>query len=65
MQPEDAEIVIMAKEIYHMFGVTPMISKGASTDANIPISMGIPSIAVGRGGSVSYTHLTLPTIGAV
>ena len=56
MQPEDAEIVIMAKEIYHMFGVTPMISKGASTDANIPISMGIPSIAVGRGGFIEHGH---------
>lgn len=49
-QSEDCPIVQAAMAAYELFGMTPVISKGASTDSNVPISMGIPAVTVGRGG---------------
>jgi tripeptide aminopeptidase len=37
------------------FGKTPQLTRG-STDANIPISLGIPAVTVGRGGSGGNAH---------
>jgi acetylornithine deacetylase/succinyl-diaminopimelate desuccinylase-like protein len=37
------------------FGVTPELTRG-STDSNIPISLGIPAITIGRGGSGGNAH---------
>ncbi len=37
------------------FGKTPQLTRG-STDANIPISLGIPSVTVGRGGTGGKAH---------
>ena len=34
------------------------ISEGGSTDCNIPISMGIPAAALGRGGMSNFSHST-------
>jgi len=37
------------------FGATPELTRG-STDSNIPISLGIPAITIGRGGSGGNAH---------
>ena len=50
VQDADCPIVQATKTAYEMFGMTPAISKGASTDSNVPISRGIPAVTVGRGG---------------
>ena len=34
----------------------PLISKASSTDSNIPISLGIPAVTLGRGGRCYGTH---------
>jgi tripeptide aminopeptidase len=53
--PETLPVVQAALEVTRRFGVTPQ-SDVASTDANIPISMGIPAIALGGGGSAGNVH---------
>jgi hypothetical protein len=35
---------------YEAYGIEPKLQKGASTDSNIPISIGIPAVTVSRGG---------------
>lgn len=40
------------------FGVEPAITRG-STDSNIPISLGIPAVTIGRGGSADWAHSLL------
>ena len=37
------------------FGVTPELTRG-STDSNIPISLGVPAITIGRGGRSGNAH---------
>jgi len=44
-----------ALEATRVFGVEAQLDVG-STDANIPISMGIPAIAIGGGGSSGNVH---------
>lgn len=39
-----------------LLGVEPEYRYESSTDANIPISMGIPAITVGRGGEEDGIH---------
>ncbi len=46
--PAAAELVQQASAVVRAFGMTPSFQIG-STDANIPISMGIPAITIGRG----------------
>jgi acetylornithine deacetylase/succinyl-diaminopimelate desuccinylase-like protein len=46
--PATAELVQLASAVVRAFGMTPSLQIG-STDANIPISMGIPAITIGRG----------------
>jgi len=50
-----AAIVRVAQEVTRKFGVEPQLDIG-STDANIPISMGVPAIAVGAGGASGGVH---------
>ncbi len=50
-----SSIVQAALEATRAFGVEPQLDVG-STDANIPISMGIPAIAIGAGGSSGNVH---------
>jgi di/tripeptidase len=38
-----------------LFGVAAELTRG-STDSNIPISMGIPAITIGRGGTGGKAH---------
>src|SRR6185369_3327137 len=51
----NSEIVQAATEVTQRFGVEPQVDVG-STDANIPISMGLPAIAIGGGGNSGNVH---------
>ena len=53
--PATSTIVQAAVEITRRFGIEPYLDVG-STDANIPMSMGIPAIAIGAGGSSENVH---------
>jgi tripeptide aminopeptidase len=50
-----APIVQAAAAAIAAFGMTPRYSV-SSTDANIPMSLGIPAITIGRGGPGDRTH---------
>jgi len=53
--PRDSLLVRTAIEASRVMGVTPILNR-ASTDSNIPISLGIPSITIGAGGVSSDSH---------
>jgi acetylornithine deacetylase/succinyl-diaminopimelate desuccinylase-like protein len=53
--PRSAPIVQTAAAAIAAFGLTPRYSI-SSTDANIPMSLGIPAITIGRGGPGDRTH---------
>ena len=48
-------LVQRAMEVTKHFGVTPRLTRG-STNSNIPISLGIPSVTIGRGGKGGNVH---------
>jgi tripeptide aminopeptidase len=48
-------IVAATFEVTRRFGVEPQSDVG-STDANIPISLGLPAIAIGAGGNSGNVH---------
>ena len=56
MQTENDDIVRIVKEAYEAVGVTIPYMGAASTDANIPISLGIPAVAVSGGGKSGNAH---------
>ncbi len=53
--PVDSPIVQAAAAAYRAFGIEPTYSR-SSTDANIPISLGIPAITIDRGGFSGRSH---------
>ncbi len=53
--PHDHDVVTAAAEATRAIGRTPEFAV-ASTDANIPMSRGIPAIAIGGGGVGGETH---------
>jgi acetylornithine deacetylase/succinyl-diaminopimelate desuccinylase-like protein len=53
--PASAPIVRTALEAARQLGVRP-VSAAYSTDANLPLSMGSPAIAIGFGGRGSGEH---------
>lgn len=53
--PANAEIVRQACAATRVVGRAP-IAAAASTDANVPLSLGIPSIAIGAGGRGGGAH---------
>jgi acetylornithine deacetylase/succinyl-diaminopimelate desuccinylase-like protein len=55
-QDAEAPIVRIAREASVLIGIEPELVGAKSTDANVPISMGIPAITVGRGGRESGVH---------
>ncbi|WP_246637691.1 M20/M25/M40 family metallo-hydrolase [Crassaminicella profunda] len=55
-QSEKEPIVEATVEAIKAIGLVPKIKGAASSDANIPISLGIPAIAVGRGGMSGEVH---------
>ena len=48
-------LVQRAMAVTKHFGVTPRLTRG-STNSNIPISLGIPSVTIGRGGKGGNVH---------
>ena len=53
--PPDAELVKVAIEATKLMGVEPRLDQ-SSTDSNLPISLGIPAITLGAGGTSGYSH---------
>ncbi len=53
--PPNADIIRIAQEASRLLGIEPQL-EWASTDANIPISLGIPAIAMGAGGNAGNPH---------
>lgn len=55
-QEKDCPIVQAAIEAAHLAGIEPKLLDACSTDANIPMSLGIPAVTVGRGGREGGVH---------
>ncbi len=55
-QPKDCEIVSAAASAFQACGEDVEFESAGSTDANIPISLGIPAICVGGGGKGGACH---------
>jgi tripeptide aminopeptidase len=55
-QPDSAPIVIAAQESAQALGVEPRATAASSTDANLPMSLGIPAITIGGGGRGGSAH---------
>ena len=53
--PSDSPLVELAFEATRMLGFEPRLDQ-SSTDANLPISLGIPAITLGAGGTSGYSH---------
>ncbi|HEY8459744.1 MAG TPA: peptidase M20, partial [Blastocatellia bacterium] len=53
--PRESPLVRAAVEASRAMGVTPILNR-ASTDSNIPISLGIPAITIGAGGVSGDSH---------
>jgi len=53
--PKDSSIVRVAAAAITAFDMTPTYHI-SSTDANVPMSLGIPAITIGRGGPGGRTH---------
>jgi tripeptide aminopeptidase len=53
--PPHAKLVQAAVEVTRALGTEPKLDIG-STDANLPMSLGIPAIALGAGGSCANIH---------
>lgn len=52
---ESANIVRFAVAAFEAFGIRPTF-RISSTDSNVPISLGIPAITIGRGGLGGRSH---------
>ena len=57
---KDAAILAAALSVTRALGYSSEVDEG-STDANVPISLGIPAITIGGGGSAQGTHTTKET----
>lgn len=53
--PDDAPIVKTAEAVTRLFGDVS-VGRAGSTDANYPLSLGIPSLAIGGGGRGTDAH---------
>ena len=53
--PADSPLVKLAIESTKLIGVEPRLDQ-SSTDSNLPISLGIPAITLGAGGTASASH---------
>src|SRR5918911_1674700 len=53
--PTDALIVRLAEEATRYFGCRPRLDR-SSTDSNIAISLGIPAVTLGTGGTSGNSH---------
>lgn len=55
-QASDAPIVQIAAAAVEAIGRTPILGEPSSTDSNLPMSLGIPSITIGLGGKFGGAH---------
>ena len=55
-QPQDAAIVQAALGATLTMGFNPGLDEAMSTDSNVPISLGIPAVTLGGGGSPAGMH---------
>ena len=53
--PADSPLVEIAIEATKLIGIDPRLDQ-SSTDSNLPISLGIPAITLGAGGSSAFSH---------
>jgi acetylornithine deacetylase/succinyl-diaminopimelate desuccinylase-like protein len=53
--PADSPLVELAMEATKLLGVEPRLDQ-SSTDSNLPISLGIPAITLGAGGTSGSSH---------
>ena len=53
--PPDSALVEIAMEATKLLGVEPRLDQ-SSTDSNLPISLGIPAITLGAGGTSGSSH---------
>jgi acetylornithine deacetylase/succinyl-diaminopimelate desuccinylase-like protein len=53
--PADSPLVEIAMEATRLLGVEPRLDQ-SSTDSNLPISLGIPAITLGAGGTSGSSH---------
>ena len=53
--PADSPLVKLALEATRFLGVEPRLDQ-SSTDSNLPISLGIPAITLGAGGTSGASH---------
>jgi hypothetical protein len=51
----DSPLVELAIESTKVLGFEPRLDQ-SSTDSNLPISLGIPAITVGAGGTSGFSH---------
>ena len=51
----DSPLVELAIEATKLLGVEPRLDQ-SSTDSNLPISLGVPAITLGAGGSSAFSH---------
>ncbi len=56
VQSLDTPIVHAALLATRAVGLQPMLEEAASTDSNLPISLGIPALTIGRGGKTDNQH---------
>ncbi|GGE55809.1 peptidase M20 [Pullulanibacillus camelliae] len=56
IQGKDAPIVQVALASSHVLGHEPRLEGASSTDANVPISLGIPALTLGGGGVIRGMH---------
>jgi acetylornithine deacetylase/succinyl-diaminopimelate desuccinylase-like protein len=54
----DLPLIQRAMAVSEYFGVEPRLTRG-STNANTPISLGIPAVTIGRGGTGGWGHSLL------
>lgn len=55
-QPRDCSVVRTFEAANRAVGISTKLVEASSTDCNIPISLGIPAVAVGRGGEGGGNH---------
>jgi acetylornithine deacetylase/succinyl-diaminopimelate desuccinylase-like protein len=53
--PQDAPLVQAAIRATRLVGVDPALSS-SSTDANVPMALGVPAITMGAGGRAGGIH---------
>jgi len=53
--PADSPLVEIALEATRILGIEPRLDQ-SSTDANLPISLGIPALTLGAGGTSGCSH---------